>query len=66
MKRARLLKTLRQIAAANGVQMEEIEGGRHTKIRFGGRHVTVVPRHNEISEQTARSIIRDAENWKEA
>lgn len=51
------MRRLRDIARERGVGMEVTEGGRHTKIKIGDR-LTVVPRHNEINEHTARSIIR--------
>lgn len=33
------------------------EGGRHTKVQIGDRR-SVVPRHTEINEITARAILR--------
>lgn len=36
------------------------EGGNHTKVRIGKR-VTMVPRHREVSEGTARGIIKSME-----
>jgi predicted RNA binding protein YcfA (HicA-like mRNA interferase family) len=57
MKRAELLKRLAKAAKASGVEMEVVEGGSHTKVRMGDRQ-TVVPRHSEINELTARAILR--------
>lgn len=56
-KRRDLLKQLRALAKANGVEYHEIEGGSHTKVEFGGRQTTV-PRHNEINEITAKAILK--------
>jgi mRNA interferase HicA len=54
------MRTLGDIARERGVGIEITEGGSHTKVRIGNRQ-TVVPRHNEINEHTARSIIRHME-----
>lgn len=37
--------------------MVTTEGGSHTKVSIGENH-TVVPRHNEINEITARAILK--------
>ncbi len=57
MKRRDLLKTLKAEAKARGVEMEVVEGGNHTKVIIGDVQ-TVVPRHNEINEITARAILK--------
>lgn len=60
------MKTLRRIARAKGVDLDEIEGGNPHQVLFDDPRVTTVPRHNEINELTARSsIINAAENWEE-
>lgn len=65
MKRARLMKQLRQIARTKGVVLTTEEGGPHTKVLFNDRRVTVVPRHSEVNEITASKIIETAENWED-
>lgn len=54
------MKRLAQIAKAQGLEMLVTEGGGHTKVTIGNR-IDVVPRHNEINEMTAKSIIRKLE-----
>lgn len=39
---------------------EYLEGGSHTKVRVGERQ-TVIPRHTEINEITARAILKHLE-----
>jgi mRNA interferase HicA len=56
-KRRDLMKHLTQMAAAEGLVMESTEGGKHTKVIIGSR-TSYVPRHNEINEITAQSIIK--------
>ena len=60
MKRQALLKTLRRIAKENDLTILTEEGKRHTHVTINGQLVTV-PRHREIAEGTARSIIKLAE-----
>jgi len=57
MKRRDLLKALSEIAKTAGVEMEITEGGNHTKVKIGDKS-TVVARHNEINELTAKSILK--------
>ena len=57
MKRRDLLRLLSQHAQENGLSITETEGARHTKVTVGSRR-TVVPRHREINDATARSILR--------
>lgn len=64
MKRTELVKRLRQIAKSKGVEMTMTEGGNHTKVRFDREVVTIIARHNEVTERTARASIEAAENWK--
>ena len=54
MKRKDLLKMLK----AAGFQFEE--GGEHTRVLKGNALITVVPRHTEVSENTAKKILKDA------
>lgn len=60
MKRRDLLRKINQIAKRNDTTAEHTEGGKHTKITINGKAITV-PRHNEIGEGLARTIIRQAE-----
>jgi mRNA interferase HicA len=59
MKRTELLKKLAQIGPLELVR----EGANHTLYRVNGHPVTV-PRHREINELTAKSILRDAKGGK--
>lgn len=54
MKRKDLLKKLK----AAGLLLKE--GGEHTRVLRGDVLITVVPRHREIKEITARKILKDA------
>lgn len=60
MKRRELEKRIVQIAKAQGAKPEYTEGGSHTKVRVGERQ-TVIPRHSEINEITARAILKQLE-----
>lgn len=52
------------MAKRTGVDLELDErGSSHTIVRFDGVKVTTLPRHNEINELTARSILRTAGEW---
>lgn len=58
------MKRLSKIAKDKGETLEVVrEGGSHTVVRIGQTQ-TVVPRHNEINEHTARGIIRTMEGSK--
>jgi hypothetical protein len=57
MKRRDLMQKLREMAAAEGRDLVESEGGSHTKVTIGDRQ-SVVPRHREINELTARAILK--------
>ncbi|OMQ14498.1 hypothetical protein A7K94_0216200 [Modestobacter sp. VKM Ac-2676] len=57
MKRRGLLKRLHELANARGLTMETVEGASHTKVRIGDLQ-TVVPRHAEINEITAKAILK--------
>lgn len=60
MKRTDLIKRLKAIAKAQGVEYREKEGGNHTKVWVGTR-MQPVARHTEINEITAASIIKHME-----
>lgn len=51
------MKKLRQHAKASGLDMVTTEGGNHTKVVIGEKR-TVVARHNEINEITAKAILK--------
>ncbi len=57
MKRRDLIKKLEAEAKARGQHLEMVEGGSHTKVRIGD-NVSVVPRHTEINEITAKAILK--------
>lgn len=59
MKRRDLLNELRAIAREKGYAMELTEGGRHTKVRIG-EWSEPIPRHREVEEWLARTILRRA------
>jgi hypothetical protein len=62
-KRRDLEKWIRQIAQAKGLSVEWRNQGRdapHDKVRIGGRQ-TLIPRHREIAEGTARDILKELE-----
>lgn len=60
-KRTELVRRINEIARASG---ETVEGGRHTKVRIGDRR-SVVPRHREVAEGTARQILKQLEKTDE-
>lgn len=51
------MRRLAAEAKRQGVVLEVKEGGSHTKVSFGGKQ-TVVPRHTEVNERTAKSILK--------
>lgn len=57
MKRKDLMKRLAAHAKANDLDMVVTEGGSHTKVAIGDSR-TVVPRHAEINEITAKKILK--------
>lgn len=65
MKRRDLLKTLRKLAAEQGLEIEVTEGGSHSKLKAGGWQ-DVIPRHREIEERLSKAIIRRAEQYFKA
>lgn len=54
------MKRLEAIAKVRGERMVVREGGNHTRVWIG-ESFTVVPRHREIKEMTAKSIMKDVE-----
>ena len=48
-------KALMKLLAKAGATFKE--GANHTKVYFNGKCITVLPRHREIKETTAKSII---------
>ena len=60
MKRVRLIRTLWALADVERVDFELVrEGGKHQLWRFG-EVLIPIPRHREIVERTALSIIKQA------
>lgn len=59
-KRNDLLRRLAAIARQRGEALTLVEGGHHTKARIGAT-LLIVPRHKDINEIAAKSIIRKAE-----
>lgn len=57
MKRRDLLRRLAEAAEAEGEILQIAEGSGHSKVTIGTRR-SVVPRHNEINEITARAILK--------
>lgn len=57
MTRRELLSRLRRHARRTGQPFQLVEGARHTKVTIGDRR-TVVPRHTEINDITARAILK--------
>lgn len=57
MKRRDLLKKIARIAKDAGEELESREGANHTVFKFGDKQ-TVVPRHSEVNEITAKAILK--------
>ena len=58
-KRADLIRKIDRAAANSGTRFDLVrQGGNHTIYRYGSQNV-VIPRHKEINELTAKSILRD-------
>ena len=57
MKYRLLKKLIVEHARERGLDVEWFEGANHTKVRVGALQTTI-PRHSEINEITARSILR--------
>lgn len=51
------MKELRGIAKSKGLPMAVTEGGGHTKVVMGDV-IDFVPRHREVAENTAKSILK--------
>jgi mRNA interferase HicA len=56
-KRRDLIIKLEAEARRRGEKLEITEGSKHTKVKIGDS-VSVVPRHNEINEITAKAILK--------
>ncbi|MGW5519243.1 hypothetical protein [Nocardia africana] len=66
-KRRDIIKAIRDAANEQDLTIEVTEGGNHTLIVLDGMKIPV-PRHNEVREQTTRSIYKQAaaklgEDW---
>lgn len=57
MKYRLLKKRITDEAHARGLDVVWVEGANHTKVSVGGIQTTI-PRHAEVNEITARSILR--------
>lgn len=53
--RKEILKTIKNYAEVNGLELTLIEGGNYAKVTLGDRR-TVIGRHAEINELTTRAI----------
>lgn len=61
MKKRDLIKSLRAIAQAADMDFDFVrEGANHEIWTIGGERL-VIPRHREVNERTAQSILRKAE-----
>lgn len=63
MKRKALIKQIRKIARAKKIEVEFVEGGKHTKVRIAGKTVTISSRGdtNEITAKVALKAIEEYE-----
>jgi len=60
-----LLKSLARLAKDSGVAFQlERRTGPHDVYRWGD-HVIPIPRHREVNERLARSILREVHRWAE-
>ena len=57
MKRKDLERQINQLAKEKGATAQWKEGGNHTKVTIKNV-TTTIPRHNDINEITAKSIIK--------
>jgi mRNA interferase HicA len=60
MKHRDLIRRLRAIARRYGAELV-LDGGTNHEKWYVGKLAVMVPRHREINEHTARTIIRDLE-----
>lgn len=59
MRQSELLRTIARAARAAGVDFAFVcHGGKHDIYLYAGRQVPI-PRHHEVSELTARRVLRD-------
>jgi len=56
-KRGELERRIRQIAKDRGVRVIFANGGSHVHVTVGDKETTM-PRHHEINELTAKSILK--------
>lgn len=61
MRKRDLVAKLRKAAKDAGLSFEIEQGGRHEKANIDGLRIPI-PRHREINDLTARSILRQAED----
>lgn len=61
MKRRDVIRRITEIAASRSLTVRLVEGGNHTVVIVNGARITTIPRHSEINELTAKSIIRQVE-----
>ena len=59
MKRADLEQRIAKLAADHGATWEYVGGGDHDKFRLNGKNI-MIPRHREIGEGLARTILKQA------
>ncbi len=57
MKRGELERRIAKIAKSKGLKAVYSEGGSHSKVKLGDLETTI-PRHREITEMTARGILK--------
>jgi mRNA interferase HicA len=64
-KRRIVLKSLERLARVHGVAFRlERSTGPHDVFRWGDRLISI-PRHREVNERLARSILREVQRWAE-
>lgn len=56
MKRRKLIKAINELAKKRGVTPEWSQGSNHLKVKIGAVQTTI-PRHLEVNEITAKSIL---------
>jgi len=60
MKKRDLLNKITEIAKRNQVTLEFLGGTKHDKFRINGAMI-LVPRHSEVNEHVARTILKQCE-----
>jgi len=56
-KRGELIRRINRIAKDQHLNAVFTEGGGHTRVQVGGKQTTI-PRHSDVNELTAKSILR--------